>query len=162
MHSHSGIKPRSTTLEADASSLGQWGGRVYWKLVHWYMFHTLCVQKERDLELAARIGQSLLANNEELKQHIEDLKDQVSHNNEKVPCEFIAIVQWRVHILVVLLRAKATHRRSEGSGLAQQWEGTLWIYCHCPVTCSYPSGIVELEQCRGGNREEVKGGGGGG
>lgn len=48
------------------------------------MFHFLSVQKERDLELAARIGQSLLKKNKALSERNELLEEQVEHIREEV------------------------------------------------------------------------------
>lgn len=45
---------------------------------------TLTVQKERDLELAARIGQSLLKKNKTLSERNELLEEQVEHIREEV------------------------------------------------------------------------------
>lgn len=42
------------------------------------------VQKERDLELAARIGQSLLKKNKTLSERNELLEEQVEHIREEV------------------------------------------------------------------------------
>lgn len=44
----------------------------------------LCLQKERDLELAARIGQSLLKKNKTLSDRNELLEEQVEHIREEV------------------------------------------------------------------------------
>ena len=44
----------------------------------------LLEEKERDLELAARIGQTLLEKNKELLQRNEDLEEQLAEANEKV------------------------------------------------------------------------------
>lgn len=43
------------------------------------------LQKERDLELAARIGQSLLKKNKALSERNELLEEQVEHIREEVP-----------------------------------------------------------------------------
>lgn len=42
------------------------------------------MQKERDLELAARIGQTLLEKNKELSDKADHLEDQLSAANDKV------------------------------------------------------------------------------
>ena len=42
------------------------------------------LQKERDLELAARIGQTLLEKNKELAEQNEILEEQVAEANERV------------------------------------------------------------------------------
>lgn len=44
------------------------------------------LQKERDLELAARIGQSLLKKNKGLSERNELLEEQVEHIREEVRC----------------------------------------------------------------------------
>lgn len=44
----------------------------------------MCLQKERDLELAARIGQSLLKKNKTLSDRNELLEEQVEHIREEV------------------------------------------------------------------------------
>ena len=44
----------------------------------------MCFQKERDLELAARIGQTLLTKNKELSSRGEYLDEQLTLANEKV------------------------------------------------------------------------------
>lgn len=44
----------------------------------------VCLQKERDLELAARIGQSLLKKNKTLSDRNELLEEQVEHIREEV------------------------------------------------------------------------------
>lgn len=44
----------------------------------------LLEEKERDLELAARIGQTLLSKNKELNSRGESLDDQLNHANEKI------------------------------------------------------------------------------
>ena len=45
---------------------------------------TCFLQKERDLELAARIGQTLLEKNKELAEQNEILEEQVAEANERV------------------------------------------------------------------------------
>ena len=47
-------------------------------------FLPVCLQKERDLELAARIGQTLLTKNKELASRGEFLDEQLTLANEKV------------------------------------------------------------------------------
>lgn len=47
-------------------------------------FADLSLQKERDLELAARIGQTLLSKNRELSSRLEALEDQLNVATEKV------------------------------------------------------------------------------
>lgn len=47
-------------------------------------FHFCFSQKERDLELAARIGQSLLKKNKTLTERNELLEEQVEHIREEV------------------------------------------------------------------------------
>lgn len=47
-------------------------------------FSLLSLQKERDLELAARIGQSLLKKNKTLSERNEFLEEQVEHIREEV------------------------------------------------------------------------------
>ena len=44
----------------------------------------LLEEKERDLELAARIGTTLLEKNKELSARNEELEDQINEANEKV------------------------------------------------------------------------------
>ena len=42
------------------------------------------LQKERDLELAARIGQTLLSKNKELTSRGDNLDEQLTHANDKI------------------------------------------------------------------------------
>lgn len=42
-------------------------GKNYLKQMHWLMLMEMILQKEKDLELAAKIGQSLLEQNHELQ-----------------------------------------------------------------------------------------------
>lgn len=51
----------------------------------------LSLQKERDLELAARIGQSLLKKNKALSERNELLEEQVEHIREEVSNECVLI-----------------------------------------------------------------------
>jgi trafficking kinesin-binding protein 1 len=44
----------------------------------------LSLQKERDLEIAARIGQSLLEKNRDIQEKNETLEDEVRHSLEQV------------------------------------------------------------------------------
>lgn len=48
------------------------------------------MQKERDLELAARIGQSLLKKNKALSERNELLEEQVEHIREEVRSESVS------------------------------------------------------------------------
>lgn len=50
----------------------------------------LSLQKERDLELAARIGQSLLKKNKALSERNELLEEQVEHIREEVTTNMCA------------------------------------------------------------------------
>lgn len=56
--------------------------RFYW--CHSLSCLFLIEQKERDLELAARIGQSLLQENKSLKSRNEHLESEINASNEKV------------------------------------------------------------------------------
>ena len=51
----------------------------------------ISVQKERDLELAARIGQSLLKKNKALSERNELLEEQVEHIREEVHSESVCL-----------------------------------------------------------------------
>lgn len=51
---------------------------------HYLSFTLGFLQKERDLELAARIGQSLLKKNKALSERNELLEEQVEHIREEV------------------------------------------------------------------------------
>lgn len=51
----------------------------------------ISVQKERDLELAARIGQSLLKKNKALSERNELLEEQVEHIREEVHSESVCV-----------------------------------------------------------------------
>lgn len=58
-----------------------------------YLIAALLVwlQKERDLELAARIGQSLLKKNKTLSDRNEVLEEQVEHAREEVQLTFVRL-----------------------------------------------------------------------
>lgn len=83
-------------------------GLVYiktWLLIHLLTCFTcfakrVCVfvQKERDLELAARIGQSLLKKNKALSERNELLEEQVDHIREEVHnrCVRLSALQYLV------------------------------------------------------------------
>lgn len=49
------------------------------------------LQKERDLELAARIGQSLLKKNKALSERNDLLEEQVEHIREEVHTETVCV-----------------------------------------------------------------------
>jgi hypothetical protein len=51
-----------------------------------FPFHVQTKQKERDLELAARIGQSLLDQNRNLKSQNDVLENELSQCRESVSC----------------------------------------------------------------------------
>lgn len=53
------------------------------------------LQKERDLELAARIGQSLLKKNKTLSERNELLEEQVEHIREEVRC---FCIRWQLNV----------------------------------------------------------------
>lgn len=54
------------------------------------------MQKERDLELAARIGQSLLKKNKGLSERNELLEEQVEHIREEVHSECVFYARFYV------------------------------------------------------------------
>lgn len=60
----------------------------------------LSLQKERDLELAARIGQSLLKKNKALSERNELLEEQVEHIREEVNNEYVcsSVLQYLVQL----------------------------------------------------------------
>lgn len=70
---------------------------LYYVQCHFSLFIAiqtfLCLQKERDLELAARIGQSLLKKNKALSERNELLEEQVEHIREEVHNQSVCTVQ---------------------------------------------------------------------
>lgn len=68
------------------------------------------VQKERDLELAARIGQTLLSKNKELSNRTDILEEQLLHANDKVSSyNLIKSTQIIPNTFLVFLRPEVQH-----------------------------------------------------
>lgn len=93
------------------------------------------LQKERDLELAAHIGQSLLKKNKALSERNELLEEQVEHIREEVHKQRVSLVavEWDVweNDLCILFK--------------QDWidlEFSCLSVSHCTSTCRYPSFVT--------------------
>ncbi|VDM92496.1 unnamed protein product [Litomosoides sigmodontis] len=59
-------------------------GKNSLKRIHWLMLMEMILQKEKDLELAAQIGQSLLEQNHELQTRNEFLEEALNASNDIV------------------------------------------------------------------------------